>query len=68
MPTYIKTCSFATSRGFNSEKDDAEVNSALEGLQSRGAKIVEIKMRLAGDGTGSVVATYLIVYEASSLL
>ena len=67
MPTYIKTCSFVTNRGFNSEKDDAEVNSTLEGLQSRGAKIVEIKMRLAGTGS-SVVATYLIVYEASSLL
>ena len=67
MPTYIKTCSFATQRGFKSDKDDAEVNSALERLQSHGATILDVKIRLAGTEM-SVHATYLIVYEASSPL
>lgn len=67
MPTYVKTRSFTTARGFKLDKDDAEVNSVLEELQSGGAKILEVKMRLAATGA-TAFATYLIVYEASSPL
>ncbi len=67
MPTYIKTCSFATQRGFKSDKDDAEVNSVLEQLQNGGAKIVDVKLRIAAS-SGAAHATYLIIYEASSPL
>jgi hypothetical protein len=74
MATYIKTLSFSTrgwsKQGFNSEKDDPKVNSALQQLQSQGAKIMDVKVALGGSFwttifTG-VIAVYLITYEASN--
>lgn len=68
MATYIKTLSFSSKTGFNSEKDDPIVNTALQQLQSQGAKITDVKVALGGSiwtkvVTG-VVVVYLITYEA----
>lgn len=67
MPTFIKTVSFSTSGKFNPKKDDPELNAALTHLQSRGAKIIDVKLSLAGIGTAVstlTVASYLITYES----
>lgn len=67
MPTFIKTVCFSTGGKFNPKKDDPEVNAALTQLQNRGAKIIDVKLSLAGTGTAVsmlTVASYLITYES----
>ncbi|MFQ5924626.1 MAG: hypothetical protein ACE5IE_01340 [Dehalococcoidia bacterium] len=63
MPTYIKTLSFSTGSKFNPKKDDPKVNTALQQLQSQGAKISDVEVSLGGSILTGVVAVYLITYE-----
>ena len=67
MPTFIKTRSFATQSTFNSQKDDKEVNDAIQELVSKGAAVREITMQLASS-RGSTNVHYMILYEAPSPL
>ena len=64
MATYIKTLSFSTNSKFKPKKDDPRVNTALEQLQSQGAKISDVRVSLGGSFWTGVVAVYLITYEA----
>ena len=67
MPTYIKTVSFqAAARKFKADKDDPEINAALERLQAEGARVLDIKISLGGAFSLGLIATYLITYEAPS--
>jgi hypothetical protein len=61
MTTYIRTVSFRTGSNFDSKKDDAVVNAALQELQAQGATIQNIELRLAA-GSNYTHATYLIVF------
>ena len=63
MPKFIRTVSFTTGRSFKSEEDDPKVNEVLQKLQTAGAEILDIEVKLAGRASG-VVAVYLIQYEA----
>jgi hypothetical protein len=67
MPTYVASVSFynraALVGEFNSRRDDAEVNEALDVLREAGATIEEIKVSASG-GFFKYVMTYVIVYNA----
>ena len=67
MPKFISTVSFVTGRSFKSDEDDPKVNKVLQRLQSAGAEILDIDVKLGG-GSSGVVAVYLIQYEAPSPL
>ena len=68
MATYIRTlCFHSSGMKFESEKDDRVINEALQELQSQGAKIEEITVRLVPVGV-TITALYLIEYEAPSEL
>ena len=62
---FIATVSFSTSGRFDAEKDDPAVNALLGSLQSAGAVIRDIKVKLAGRENGTT-ALYVIEYEADS--
>jgi len=64
VPTYINTLCFSTSSKFKPEKDDPKVNTALQQLQSQGAKISDVKVTLGGNLWQGIIAVYLITYEA----
>ena len=61
---FIKSKSFASGGPFNSEKDDAEVNSILRQLQESGAEILSLRVKLS-PLANRVVALYVIEYEAA---
>jgi hypothetical protein len=61
MATYIKTLSFSTNSKFKPKKDDPRVNTALEQLQSQGAKISDVRAAV-----GESLVIFLITYEAAS--
>lgn len=67
MAKFISTVSFTTGRSFRSEEDDPKVNEVLQKLQTAGAAILDIELKLAGRASG-VVAVYLIQYEAPAPL
>ncbi len=68
MATYVKTlCFHSSGTKFESEKDDRAVNEALQQLQSQGAKIEDITVRLTDVGV-TITALYVIKYEAPSPL
>jgi NifB/MoaA-like Fe-S oxidoreductase len=52
---------------FESEKDDRVINETLQQLQSQGAKIEDITVRLVPVGV-TLTALYVIKYEAPSAL
>ena len=57
--------SFRSSRqDFNETKDTERINEVLKELQEKGARIIDVKVNLAG--TISTAAIYLITYEADS--
>ena len=62
---FIATISFSTSGRFDAEKDDPAVNAVLGTLQSAGAAVQDIRVKLAGRETGTT-ALYVIEYEADS--
>jgi len=61
MAIYIKTLSFSARGGFKPERDDSRVNAALQQLQSRGAKISDVRVAV-----GESLVIFLITYEATS--
>jgi hypothetical protein len=67
---FVKTMSFDSRGKFDSRKDDAELNGALADLQQRGAAILELTVKLAGNSgnASGVTALYVIEYEAASPL
>ena len=54
MPKFIRTVSFTTGRSFQSEEDDPKVNEVLQKLQTAGAEILDIEVKLAGRASGVV--------------
>ena len=62
---FIATVSFSTSKSFDPEKDDPQVNRVLEAIQKAGAKVVQIQVRLAGREMGAT-SLYVIEYEADA--
>jgi len=68
MATYIRTlCFHSSGMKFESEKDDRVINETLQQLQSQGAKIEDITVRLVPVGV-TLTALYVIKYEAPSAL
>jgi tagatose-1,6-bisphosphate aldolase len=65
MPVFVQILSFRSQRqDFNERKDTETINSALKELQEKGARIIDVKVNLAG--TISTAAVYLITYEADA--
>ncbi len=65
MPVFVQMLSFRSSRqDFNETKDTERINEVLKELQEKGARIIDVKVNLAG--TISTAAIYLITYEADS--
>ncbi len=65
MPVFVQMLSFRSSRkDFNETKDTERLNAVLKELQEKGARIIDVKVNLAG--TISTAAIYLITYEADS--
>jgi hypothetical protein len=72
MPTFIEILTFTSVTGiFNDTKDSKKVNKALAHLQSKGARIIDIKTAVAAreetERTGTPIAftkTVTIIYEA----
>jgi len=65
MPVFVQMLSFRSSRqDFNETKDTERINEVLKELQEKGARILDVKVNLAG--TISTAAIYLITYEADS--
>jgi hypothetical protein len=65
MPVFVQMLSFRSSRqDFNEIKDTERINEVLKELQEKGARIIDVKVNLAG--TISTAAVYLITYEADS--
>ena len=57
--------SFRSSRqDFDEKKDTERINEVLKELQEKGARIIDVKVNLAG--TISTAAVYLITYEADT--
>ena len=63
MATFVRTASFSTTGKWNHQKDNKEVNSILDKLRDKGAKIQDIKIALAGLVSGAIIF-YLITYKA----
>ncbi len=65
MPVFVQMLSFRSSRqDFNETSDTERINEVLKELQEKGARILDVKVNLAG--TISTAAIYLITYEADS--
>ena len=65
MPVFVQMLSFRSSRqDFNETKDTERINEVLKELQEKGARIIDVKVNLAG--TISTAAIYLITYDADS--
>ena len=65
MPVFVQMLSFRSSRqDFDEKKDTERINEVLKELQEKGARILDVKVNLAG--TISTAAIYLITYEADS--
>jgi hypothetical protein len=72
MPTFVQILNFTSVTGmFNEAKDTQKVNKTLEHLQSKGARILDIKSTIAFQeatehSTAPVAAihTVTILYEA----
>ena len=65
MPVFVQMLSFRSSRqDFDEKKDTERINEVLKELQEKGARIIDVKVNLAG--TISTAAIYLITYEADS--
>ncbi len=70
MPRFVKSISFynrALLVGFDSKKDDADVNAMLDGLRDAGAEIIEINTSISG-GFLKHVSTYVVIYEAPEVV
>ncbi len=67
MPTFVQMLSFFSARGhFDEKKDTGRLNEALKALQEKGAKILDVKVRL--QYFNAAVAMYLITYESQAPL
>lgn len=65
MPVFVQMLSFRSSRqDFDEKKDTERMNEVLKELQEKGARIIDVKVNLAG--TINTAAVYLITYEADS--
>ena len=65
MPVFVQMLSFRSSRqDFDEKKDTERINEVLKDLQEKGARIIDVKVNLAG--TISTAAVYLITYEADT--
>ncbi len=65
MPVFVQMLSFRSSRqDFNETKDTERINEVLKELQEKGARIIDVKVNLAG--TINTAAIYLITYDADS--
>ncbi len=65
MPVFVQMLSFRSSRqDFDEKKDTERINEVLKELQEKGARIIDVKVNLAG--TISTAAVYLITYEADT--
>ena len=65
MPVFVQMLSFRSSRqDFDEKKDTKRINEVLKELQEKGARIIDVKVNLAG--TISTAAVYLITYDADS--
>jgi hypothetical protein len=65
MPVFVQMLSFRSSRqDFNETKDTERINEVLKELQEKGARIIDVKVNLAG--TISTAAIYLITYDADA--
>lgn len=63
MPVFVQMLSFRSSRqDFDEVKDTERINEVLKELQDKGARIIDVKVNLAG--TISTAAVYLITYES----
>jgi hypothetical protein len=63
LPVFVQILSFRSQRqDFDEIKDTERVNEVLLGLQEKGAKIIDVKVNLAG--SISTAAVYLIIYES----
>ena len=68
MPVYIALWATDTMLGiFNTKKDTEKLNEILELIQSKGGKILDVKVS-SGGKENKVSAVYLILYEADSPL
>ncbi len=65
MPVFVQMLSFRSSRqDFDEKKDTERINEVLKELQEKGARIIDVKVNLAG--TISTAAVYLITYDADN--
>jgi hypothetical protein len=65
MPIFIQMLSFRSQRqDFDEIKDTERINGVLKELQEKGARIIDVKVNIAG--SISTAAVYLIIYEADS--
>lgn len=69
MPVFAAIWSTASSLGvFKGKKDSETLNYLLSELQSKGAKILDVKVSISRGYKGGVTAVYLIIYEAKEPL
>jgi hypothetical protein len=65
MPVYVALWATDTMLGrFDDKKDTKKLNEILELIQSKGGKILDVKVSLGGK-ENRVSAVYLILYEAN---
>ena len=68
MPVFVQLfSSFSTSGKFDADEDTESVNSVLERLQNKGAKILDVKLSI-GSQEHIVSLVYSIMYEAKRAL
>ena len=64
MPTFVQMLSFYSARQrFDEKRDTERLNEVMKELQEKGAKILDVKVSLAGSA-----AVYIITYQADSPL
>ena len=69
MPIYVALVSFGSLfGGFNSVKDTVKLNEILKVLQTKGAKILDIKATAFSKGKNLAYIVYVIIYEAEKPL
>ena len=71
MTTHVKTITFGQTPGglkVPPDKVDAIVNDALEKIQSRTGKVLDVKVSLIQVTPTTHLSVYLIIYDASQVI
>ena len=64
MPTFVQMLSFYSARQrFDEKRDTERLNEVMKELQEKGAKILDVRVSLAGNA-----AVYVITYQADGPL